>query len=245
MSIPYLNRYRNGEYLQYMNDALKIVNDQDSDALVLTEKVTALTSLIVNMESIYKQSLGSELTKEIQALDDRRDTAIKGIQLIAQAYSNHFDAQKVAAANVLLQLFNSYGENITRRNYQEESAVVKSLIGDFETKTKITAAISTLNISDWVDELKVANTTFMNTYVARIKEAAANPSTSLVNHRIEATKAYQELVDLIRAHMILSNNELYGVIYNELVTLAKNYNQVLENRSTNSTTNTEPTSETD
>ncbi|WP_417785974.1 hypothetical protein [Tenacibaculum sp.] len=67
MNSPYLNRYRNGEYLQYMKDILQLVNLQDVDALALTNPTNELTTIVNRIDSLYQQVQGSSLTQEIIA----------------------------------------------------------------------------------------------------------------------------------------------------------------------------------
>ncbi|WP_408040331.1 hypothetical protein [Tenacibaculum amylolyticum] len=73
MTYPSLNRYRNVEFLQYMRQVLETVNKEDVSTLLLDEKVSVLTITFNKMNVNYQQAQGSNLTQEIQKLDERRD----------------------------------------------------------------------------------------------------------------------------------------------------------------------------
>lgn len=239
MNSPYLNRYRNGEYLQYMKDILQLVNLQDVDALALTNPTNELTTIVNRIDSLYQQVQGSSLTQEIIALDTRRDKAITGIRTLVSAYANHFNEATISAANALLATINTYGTDIARKSYQEQTAILDSISKDFETEPELIQAISLLDIATWVAELKNANTEFSAKYIERVGETAASPENNVEELRVEATLAYRKLVLHIEAHATLSENEAYSTLLNEINVLAKQYNLVVDNRSKSSTPATE------
>ncbi|MEY8860822.1 DUF6261 family protein [Tenacibaculum singaporense] len=239
MNSPYLNRYRNGEYLQYMKDILQLVNLQDVDALALTNPTNELTTIVNRIDSLYQQVQGSSLTQEIIALDTRRDKAITGIRTLVSAYTNHFNEATISAAKALLATINTYGTDIARKSYQEQTAILDSISKDFETEPELIQAISLLDIATWVAELKNANTEFSAKYIERVGETAASPENNIQELRTEASLTYRKLVLHIEAHATLSENEAYPTLLNEIDVLAKQYNLVVDNRSKSSTPATE------
>ncbi|MHC9088635.1 DUF6261 family protein [Tenacibaculum sp. IMCC1] len=239
MNSPYLNRYRNGEYLQYMKDILQLVNLQDVDVLALTNPTNELTTIVNRIDSLYQQVQGSTLTQEIITLDTRRDKAISGIKMILNGYENHFNEAIVSAAKTLLATINAHGTNIIRKSYQEQTAILDSISKDFETEPELIQAISLLDLTTWVAELKNANTEFSAKYIERVGETAASPENNIQELRTEASLTYRKLVLHIEAHATLSENEAYPTLLNEVDVLAKQYNLVVDNRSKSSTPTTE------
>ncbi|CAM1345729.1 DUF6261 family protein [Tenacibaculum amylolyticum] len=229
MVSPYLNRYRNAEYLQYMKDIVKLVNQQDVAALSLTEPRDALADFITAIEAAYQQEQGSAITQEIIALDEERDKAFIGIKTVVTGYTYRKDATIANAAQTVLNAMLVYGTQVTRKSYQEETAIIDSFIDDIEIKPTITAAIATLNLQDWVADLKTANETFSQKYIERIGETAANTA-SIPNLRTNTTVAYRELISHIEAHKTLTKNVVYTGVLNEIDVLAKQYNLVVDNR---------------
>ncbi|MBQ4820020.1 DUF6261 family protein [Aquimarina sp. MMG016] len=243
MNTPYLNRYRNGEYLQYMTDFSELLNKQDLDALQLTETKAILDPLVSKIDAAFKQSQGSGLTQEVIALDERRDRAIVGLRGITDSFKYHFDKSISDAADVLNNIIVSHGDNIQRLSYQEETAVINSIVKDMETEAEATAAVTTLNLDTWLTELKESNADFSTKYLDRVDEAALNPSANIPALRVEATEAYRTLVTHIQAHATLSGAEAYTTILNQVDVLAGQYNQVVDNRSNNGTKDDTPTEE--
>ena len=178
METPIYSRYRNSELLQYMKDVLELVNANDVDVLQLTTQRDALATLTNQMDDLFQQEQSSGITQELIDLDDRRDKAFIGIKATLEANQYYFDETVKDAAASLLYNMNNYGTNIPRMNYQAETAVIDSMLSEWETETVLIAAITTLRLGDWIAELKTANQVFNDRYLARISESAANPATS-------------------------------------------------------------------
>lgn len=240
MNIPYLHRYRNGEYVQYMTDILTLLEPHDVTALQLAEPQAALTTVMEKLNIAFKQSQGSELTPEIVALDDRRDRAIAGLKRLTESYSYHYDPEIAAAGDLLCRNILKHGDNIPRLGYQEQTAVLNSIVRDWEQETDLVAAVNTLNLGDWLAELKESNQQFTAKYLARVGETAHNTAVPIPELREQGTEAYRTLVNHITAHATLSSNPVYNNLLNEIDVLARQYNQLVDNRTTTTTPDPEP-----
>lgn len=238
MNTPYLNRYRHAEYLQYMTDFSKLLDKQDVEALGLTVQKTAMDTIVAKIDDAFKQSQGSGLTQEIIALDERRDRAIVGLRSVTDSFKYHFDLGIASAATVLYDNIASYGNNIQRLPYQEETAVINSIAKDWETEPELKSAVMTLALSKWHAELKDSNAMFSAKYLDRVGEAALNPLADLPDLREKATEAYRTLVSHIEAHATLTKTEAYTILLAQIDILAGKYNQVVENRSNNGSNDT-------
>lgn len=246
MNTPYLNRYRNAEFLQYMKDSLQLVNDANLNPL--TTQITVLTPVVTSIDAAFQQSQGSALTQDIIVLDERRDKTIVGLRSVTEGYTYHYDAAVASAATALNANIAAHGSNIQRLSYQEETAVLDSIITDWETDTELTAAVNLLNLGDWLAELKTANTAFTTKYLERVEETAASSVESIPQLRDTATTAYRELTDTINAHAVLNTAPDYVSLQDQLSVLAGQYNQVVDNRTadtnSNETTDTASTAST-
>ncbi len=230
MEVPVFSRYRNSEFLQYMKDVLELVNAHDVATLQLTTQHGALTTLTNQMDNLFQQEQSSGITQELVDLDNRRDAAFMGIKSTLEANEYHFDKAVQSAATSLLYNMNNYGTNIPRMNYQAETAVIDSMLSDWEAETALATAVTTLQLSTWVTELKTANEAFNDRYLARISESAANPAISFTAVREEGATAYRALVAHIEAHATLGSNAIHQSLVNEVGVLAKQYNVTVNAR---------------
>lgn len=231
MELPYLNRYRNAEYLQYMKDVLELLQDQDVIIQAVTEQQTTLQALVINIDDVFNQVQGSAITQEIIALDERRDRAIVGLRTVLEGYQSYFETTIAQAATALFNNIAAHGSSIYKLSYQEETAVLHSIITDWETETELSTAVTTLNLTEWLNELKTANTLFTTKYLERVEETAANPTTTIITLREATTEAYRDLIAHLDAHQTLASDAAYSVLLNQISVLAGQYNQVVDNRS--------------
>ena len=236
MEKPTLDRFRNSEFLQYMKDVLELVNTNDVDALQVTTQRDALATLTNQMDDLFQQEQSSGITQELIDLDARRDKAFMGIKANLEAYNYHYDDRMESAARSLLFNLNNYGTNIPRMNYQAETAVIDSMLSDWETETNLINAVTTTGLTDWIAELKAGNEAFNARYLARVSESAANPATSFTSVREVATNAYKVLTAHVEAHATLGSNATHQELVNEFGILAKQYNQTVGLRLRSDTT---------
>ncbi|UEG50681.1 hypothetical protein LK994_04240 [Ferruginibacter lapsinanis] len=79
-----LYKLRNGEYSQFLQDVIEIVNKNNPADLQVQPQLTALIAIAQEIESLFKIPLGSALTQELKNFDLLRDNALKGILAITR-----------------------------------------------------------------------------------------------------------------------------------------------------------------
>lgn len=92
-----------------------------------------------------------------------------------------------------------YGSGIARLNYQAETATVNNLLRDWENKPDLADAITTFNLTSWVNELKAANEEFNTKYLLRTQEYGDASPETIKTKRDETNIAYYALRDRIDA----------------------------------------------
>ncbi len=228
---PYLSRYRNAEFVQYISQVVTTINKQDVDTLLLTEPLTELSELLTTLENAYRHTLGSPITPEIVALDKKRDNALRGFKMTINAYTASDDATEVTIANRLLDIITKHGKEIYRRGYNEQTRILATIIKDIESNPEFSNDLVALNADIWFLRLKQANINFNTTYLLRVEETVDKPSINFAELRKTAGNSFKTLIDRISAHAILTNNELYGILIHKIEVLSDSYNRVVNNRS--------------
>lgn len=225
-----LRGLRNSEYMQFMGDFTALVDANDPAALNVAPQNMALKNKGIEIDGLFKLTLKNEITEELVMLDKRRDNAINGIVSYVNAYLYHFDPVLVIAANHLNNNLKVYGASIASQNLQSETATITSVVGDWENKPNLVAAIGNLNLIAWKNELKAANILFNQKYLARTQEyGAANPENMKLK-REETNVVYYELRKFLDAHFTIINTPEYASAINQLNALVDQYNTLLNNR---------------
>lgn len=226
-----LENLRNDEHLQLNKDVAILTLQNDPVALNIKPQYDALVLKNEELDGLYKKQSASELTKELEAIDDRRDRAINGLIAVADGYQNHFEAPKSLAGTRLSANFRLYGTGIARQNFQAETNILTSIVKDLEEKPELAAALTTLEMTDWKDELKAANSLYGTTYLKRTVQYSEVSKETLVAKRVETNQVYYKLRKHIEANATLNEDNLaYTKLINQINALIKQYNLVLEKR---------------
>lgn len=225
---------RNDEHLQLNKDVAALTLQNDPVALKIKAQYDALVLKNQELDGLYKKQTASELTQELEAIDDRRDRAISGLVLVADGYQYHFEVAKSQAASRLSANFKLYGGGIARQNLQSETNILSSIVTDLEEKPELVAALTTLGLTSWKEELKTANSLYGTTYLERTVQYSEVSKETLAAKREETNQVYYKLRQHIEANATLDEtNEGYTKLINQINALIKQYNLVLEKRKKN------------
>ena len=226
-----LQPLRNGEFIQFLFDFLNIVQKNDPDALKVRAQFEALKTSADETEKLFKISQASLITAEIEAMDNRRDRAITGISMVATAYTYSPDPVLEKHAKTLEAHFSLFGTGITRDNYMSQTASIRNILSDWETKSELKDALTALRLKDWKAELQAANEQFYTAYTSRNEELASASPDSLKTKRLEANAAYYKLRDRLNGHFEISDGaEPWAKVSSLANQSISNYNDLLARR---------------
>ena len=151
-----IEKYRNGEFIQFLRTNVNKCNELDANTLGISTQVNDLQTKTNAMDGLYMPQTGSSTTPEVRMLDQRRDKAIVGIRTVAEGYASHFEELKRQAGKNVLDAIDHYGTKISGKNYVEETTILRAIVNDFENQPQLVNSLNLLNINDWVAELKTA-----------------------------------------------------------------------------------------
>ena len=225
-----LAKLRNGEFLQFGTNFSGMVEANNPKGLNVEPQHLVFKTKIDEMGELFNMERASPITQELILLDERRDRAINGLTTTISGYCSHFVAETQQAATLLANDLQLFGAGVSRQNLPSETALINGIVKDWETKPELTAALATLGLTNWKEELKTANQLFDQKYLARTKEySAANPDT-LKSKRDETLIAYYELRKYLEAYATIQNTPEYKKVISELNALIDQYNALINGR---------------
>lgn len=228
-----LAKLRNAEYIQLMKDFVGIIDRNNPTTLNVAGKLNDLQAKTVEMDTLFKKILASDNTNTLLNIDKRRDDCIVGLSYVIQGYEYHYDETLRTAAQKLITNIRFYGTNIARLNYQAETATLTNIINDWETKPELLAALSTLNLTAWKDEMKNQNIIFNEVYLDRTQEYGNATPENLNSKRNDVNIVYYALRDRINAlDVLIEAPEIspYTTTINQLNALIDQYNNLIIHR---------------
>ena len=134
-------KLRIGEFIQFMKQFLAFCNESNPKLLGVSKQINELERSWKELEQLFKKVAGSDLTIVLEAQDERRDKAISGLRLFFESLTYHFDASKRDTGQKLLNVIDKYGRGISRKNYQEESAILSGILKDWDRDQELSQAI--------------------------------------------------------------------------------------------------------
>ena len=231
-----LAKLRNGEYLQFIQDVIKLVEQNNPGLLLVQPQFNALVAVATDIETLFKTPTGSAITTELENLDLQRDNAIRGIMAIVKGNMYHTDPVIINHATVLDAHLALFGKDIATDSYQSETSSIRNIITDWNTKPELTAAINALNLQAWQLVLETANNSFSEKYLARAVELGSDTTESIKAKRVQANEAYYALRDNIDARYTINNGaEPYKTVVSSINGLITYYNDMLARRVSGST----------
>lgn len=232
ITTPLLEKYRNGDFIQYMNNVLDLVTEARAATLNLAPQRTALYNGMQEMNTLWQPARGSEITPQIAQLDTRRDSIFSGLKMTADAWAHHHydDAQRNAAI-LIADNMAAHGHKIQDLRYQEETAVLNAILNDLENE--YSDAVSLLGLAPWVSELRSVNTEFNDLYVARTQALSTQQTGAVETQRNQVTTDFRGLKTLFEARMAVAevdggaNLSEFETVHNEWSTLSGAYNDAV------------------
>jgi hypothetical protein len=193
-------RLLNTEFYQFLFQIRQSANEANPVISKFKPEYDILDAIMVRLLAAIDRDKASELTKEVEKLDARRDFAFSGFMLWLQGYAKYPLLPKREAAITMLNYIETHGKGIVELNFQAESSVLSKIVDDCKKETKLITALATLNDNEWLIEIESANTAFMNTYNQRSAQIGENQNKeTFFDVRNEAIPAYEELVDMINS----------------------------------------------
>lgn len=227
---PNFSYFKNGEVVQFTDNALSILKANDPTALKVKHQYDHLEERFQTLKTLYILDQGNEITEEIKDYDSRRDDALIGINLNVDSYQKHFEEEKRQAGARLRALLDKYGRDLYKRSYPEETAGIRNMKEEIDGSPELTVAVDTLYLTAWFGELGRLNDRFDVKYLERNKAYAEAPKEKFADVRVETEAAFDELAKHLTAHSVISPGKAYNQVINELDQLVLSYNRAVEKR---------------
>lgn len=210
-----LTEVRLMEFFQVMQNVKTFLEKYDLADLGLETAKETFDQKLSALEKVIKPLSKSLHTKDLQEWDNERDKHWVGFIAYCRAFVNFPDVTKSKAAALLLATIEKYGKNVQNKASKEETAIIYSLLKDFEEST-YKQAIKAIGAEKWLEEMAKANEKFAKIDMARTEERAEVPVGATKQARKELNEAYKHIIKSINALSYINGTEKYQPLVNEL-----------------------------
>lgn len=177
-----------------------------------------LTNTSEDFFHVFNKDIYSGMGEEVQTFDINRDNFYRGIYKMLFSMSNMNGMSIQQDAKDLLTIFDSYGYDIPRLSYGDESAYMNKLIEALD-KPEVIAKLVKLNLDEAFTLLKKAQEDFETIFASQTGANATlrqmQSATSLKGQLINDLRNYLGMVSAMRTV------DTWKGLYNELNELVK------------------------
>lgn len=223
ISNPNFSRYRNGEFVSFIDNILELSQAFDLDALGLRGRWDTLNKIYQELLTVYKVSRGQSLTKQLVILDQKRDQLFLGFYDITNEHARfHPDNNVKTLTQNLLDVLLIHGRDIHKKSYQEESAALEDLIEKI-TAGNFTTLMDRLDLTVYFEGLIKANNEFNELYLKRNTKYAEIKKGEMERLRKETEEAYDSFVRIIMALAEINGMTDYETLIDQINSLIGKY----------------------
>lgn len=193
----YLQRLRNEEHFEFHTEFKALIVKhyiKELNEPLYSRYVIDYNMLDAALEIIRK----SVRTDDLVQADSKRDETFYGLRHAVESAIRHFDADKRHAAQYLDNIFDHYG-NIATVSRDQQTASIYNLIQELRMSNK-GADLTTLGLTDWVNELEKNNKKYQETLEARYAEKEAQPERKMLEARNVIDAYYHNYCKFIEVH---------------------------------------------
>jgi hypothetical protein len=187
------------ELYQFFSLIIGIAEAANPTVSKIKPQLDALTGFLPKLQAAINREKAFALTKLLQELDARRDTAISGFTMWIAGLAKHPKAVTRDAAIIVKNYLDTHGGNIYSQNYQAESAILSKIVADYNSNAALKAAIDGLGGKDWIDEIEASNNEFIATFQQRSSDMGEDANAeSFYTLRGPVAAAYNSLTDMVQ-----------------------------------------------
>ena len=186
-----------------------------------------LNACVAQENQCLKLSQKSFLSDDLKTMDDRRDKVFLGYKYSVEAFMELPVADMAATAKVLNQHIKDYGIDV-RMQRDRESGLLLNFIDDLQTKYP--AEVAKLNLTPFVEQMKLANDAYIELSSQRTEERTKQTTGALANARKQTDAAYREFIQMVNAVALVEGDAAYADFIDYTNELIRHYKQEVLNQ---------------
>lgn len=220
---PFLLRYKNDDFIDFMRMVLAIYKSEDVKDEVLMFRINKLQEMYDTISEEARKRKGHYLTPKTQELDVERRSKIKGVRWFLESQQYRELKQNVVAAKILLDDFKRFGKKIERARIKLATALISQILMRWTTEKDLKAAVQTLGIQGWLENISEVNADFNQMHFQKMNKS--DKRSNLYPMKQKAKVLYETLTrDTLAFIYLAKGDHPYEAIIEALNNLTKRYN---------------------
>lgn len=159
------------DYVELMTKTIAVIDEFDAATLQVKVLYDEIKPLMSQAEQALVAVRGNSKTKLLVAADKVRDRLLVGLNHNIKSFEYDSDADNAEASIQLQRIIKLYGKDIKRKPYNEETALVRSMVTDLTNETNL-PLLTKIGADSWTTKLTTANQEFDTLMKSRLEEDA-------------------------------------------------------------------------
>ena len=186
----------NATLLSYTNLALGHGQQDATMQTKLGSIWTAFATSATNYDEVYNPSQKDLMSDDLKTQDDTRDKSVSAWHEATLAQQKSPNQTKALIARQLVQLYKDYKIDQSAE-YMKETENIAQMIQQIEADATITAALPTMGLDDYFNDLKTQNETFAAMMAQRTAGTVGQEKGVVQAARDDVEEKYRTLVRMV------------------------------------------------
>ena len=191
-----LSHIDNATLLSFMH----MVHNHGLENATMREKMGQWWTDFSDAYQTYDQVINPErrslLSEDLEGLDNARDNALGAYHEALLALQRHPNTDKRQAARQLLLSYETFNPD-RAQEYMKESELIDQAVKEINERPELTAAVTLLDLDDYVTDLNTKNQAFVTTMASRTASTEGQTTGVVAAARADVEAKYQLLRRLL------------------------------------------------
>lgn len=208
-------KLRQGEIIQLSKNTTYVYRKAETVNVRLMNRIDALSNATAGLDGIYKNAPAHKLSSGVKSIDEKRISILRGIKLYIKSQTKIYSEEEKAAADILLESYDTHVDTPQKLSLQEKTAVIEALANDWRNDSDLVAAVEKLSMTGMIDRLVAINQQFDTNYINRAVTKAPNTNSEEKKDKIIAAfiDLYNDTISLSR---VAEDANVYTAILQEV-----------------------------
>ena len=180
--------------LEFSNQVDRVYINVDTKSLMLEEPYLAFRAAFEELEEVFVNVDGKEVTKELLDIDKKRINLTVSMRYILKAMERSVDPVTAGYAKKLSTNFKEHCTDISSKGYQPKTGYIRSMLRDWINKPALTEAAKAIFVRNEVENLQAANNEFADLHFENAKNKLQKSDIMVKKERLK--NAYYDLTQI-------------------------------------------------
>jgi hypothetical protein len=189
-----LQGLKTGEALELSNNVIRVYDSVDTKSLMVEDPLSAFKRAAADLENVFIDGTGSEMTRELQNQDRLRLTALISVNWLLRSQEKGSTTETAAMAARLNNNYKQHCKGILQQGYQNKTALIRSMLKDWTTLPALVEASKVIFLRNEIEDLTEKNNLFAEKFFENALLNKKNAEIPLKKAKLK--EAYDNLIDI-------------------------------------------------